>query len=105
MSTQTADFAALEQNEACVKEAVHALAGSIACWLHTAISVTSWRVNRASQPPKRSYWVNFTSVVSLLIPIANHLEQAKAGSLGVITSVAGDRGGRATTRTALPRAP
>ncbi len=32
------------------------------------------------------------SVVSLLIPIANHLEQAKSGTLGVITSVAADRG-------------
>ena len=31
-------------------------------------------------------------MVSLLIPLANHLEAAGAGRIGVITSVAGDRG-------------
>jgi decaprenylphospho-beta-D-erythro-pentofuranosid-2-ulose 2-reductase len=35
---------------------------------------------------------NFTSPVSLLIPVANALEAARAGRIGVITSVAGDRG-------------
>jgi NAD(P)-dependent dehydrogenase (short-subunit alcohol dehydrogenase family) len=35
---------------------------------------------------------NFTSAVSLLVPLANHLESARAGRLGVITSVAGERG-------------
>ena len=36
--------------------------------------------------------MNFTSVVSLLIPLANHMERARSGSLAVITSVAGERG-------------
>src|SRR5690606_11521984 len=35
---------------------------------------------------------NFTSVVSLLIPLANIMEARGNGTLGVITSVAGDRG-------------
>jgi decaprenylphospho-beta-D-erythro-pentofuranosid-2-ulose 2-reductase len=35
---------------------------------------------------------NFLGVVALLIPLANHLEAAGHGRLGVITSVAGDRG-------------
>jgi decaprenylphospho-beta-D-erythro-pentofuranosid-2-ulose 2-reductase len=35
---------------------------------------------------------NFLSVVALLVPIANHLERQGTGRLGVITSVAGDRG-------------
>jgi short-subunit dehydrogenase len=35
---------------------------------------------------------NFLSVVALLVPLANHLEAAGCGRLGVITSVAGDRG-------------
>ena len=35
---------------------------------------------------------NFTSVVSLLIPLANHMESHRSGSIGVISSVAGDRG-------------
>jgi short-subunit dehydrogenase len=35
---------------------------------------------------------NFTGAVALLIPLVNHLERARAGRLGVITSVAGERG-------------
>lgn len=35
---------------------------------------------------------NFTSVVSLLIPLANHFEAQRAGRLVVISSVAGERG-------------
>jgi decaprenylphospho-beta-D-erythro-pentofuranosid-2-ulose 2-reductase len=36
--------------------------------------------------------VNFTSVVSLLTPLANHFEKLARGSIIVISSVAGDRG-------------
>ena len=36
--------------------------------------------------------VNFTSVVSLLVPLANHMEQQGGGKLVVISSVAGERG-------------
>jgi short-subunit dehydrogenase len=35
---------------------------------------------------------NFTSAVALLIPLANYFEAARRGRLGVITSVAGERG-------------
>jgi decaprenylphospho-beta-D-erythro-pentofuranosid-2-ulose 2-reductase len=36
--------------------------------------------------------VNFLSVVSLLTPLANRMEENKHGAIAVITSVAGDRG-------------
>lgn len=36
--------------------------------------------------------LNFLSPVALVVPLANHLEAQGAGRLGVITSVAGDRG-------------
>ncbi|MDX2022878.1 MAG: SDR family NAD(P)-dependent oxidoreductase [Deltaproteobacteria bacterium] len=36
--------------------------------------------------------VNFISVVSLLVPLANHMERNRAGALAAITSVAGERG-------------
>ena len=36
--------------------------------------------------------LNFMSIVSLLTPLANHLEARKAGAIAVISSVAGDRG-------------
>ena len=35
---------------------------------------------------------NFTSAVALLVPLANHFEKTRKGRIGVITSVAGDRG-------------
>jgi decaprenylphospho-beta-D-erythro-pentofuranosid-2-ulose 2-reductase len=36
--------------------------------------------------------VNFLQVVTLLLPIVNTMEQNKTGTIGVISSVAGDRG-------------
>jgi len=92
VSTQVADFAELDQNEACVRAAVLAL-GQVDCVL---IAHGDLGDQLASEhgfaEAEKILRINFTSVVSLLIPIANHLEQAKAGTLGVITSVAGDRG-------------
>jgi len=92
VTTQTADFADLDQNETCVKEAIRAL-GRVDCVLiaHGELG-DQLASERSFADAERILRVNFTSVVSLLIPLANHLEQAKAGRLGVITSVAGDRG-------------
>jgi decaprenylphospho-beta-D-erythro-pentofuranosid-2-ulose 2-reductase len=92
ITTQTADFALLDQNEACVKEALRAL-GRVDCVLIAHGDLGDQLASeRSFTEAEKILRVNFTSVVSLLIPIANHLEQAKAGTLGVITSVAGDRG-------------
>lgn len=41
---------------------------------------------------RRTLDVNFNSVVSLLTPIANHMEARGSGWIAVISSVAGDRG-------------
>ncbi|HKO51651.1 MAG TPA: SDR family NAD(P)-dependent oxidoreductase [Polyangiaceae bacterium] len=92
VTTQTADFAQLEQNEQCVTEAVHAL-GRIDCVLiaHGELG-DQLASERSFADAEQILRINFSSVVSLLIPLANHLEQAKSGTLGVITSVAGDRG-------------
>jgi len=92
VSTQTADFSQLEQNEACVKASLLAL-GRVDCALiaHGELG-DQLATEQSFVDAERILRVNFSSVVSLLIPIANHLEQAKAGTLGVITSVAGDRG-------------
>jgi decaprenylphospho-beta-D-erythro-pentofuranosid-2-ulose 2-reductase len=92
VSVQQADFSELEQNEAVVQRAIAEL-GRIDTVLiaHGALGdqLASERAFGAAESILR---VNFTSVVSLLIPLANHLEAARAGRLGVITSVAGDRG-------------
>lgn len=92
ISTQQADFAELERNEAVVRVASEAL-GQIDVVLiaHGLLGdqLASERAFSAAEPILR---VNFSSVVSLLIPLANQLEAARAGRIGVITSVAGDRG-------------
>ena len=40
------------------------------------------------------FHVNATSILSLLVPVANHFERRGAGTIAVITSVAGERGRR-----------
>ena len=47
---------------------------------------------------------NFLSVVALLVPLGNRMEAQGRGHIAVLSSVAGDRGRRATTPTARPRA-
>jgi decaprenylphospho-beta-D-erythro-pentofuranosid-2-ulose 2-reductase len=92
VTTQQADFAQLEQNDAVVSAAIVALGRiDVALIAHGALGdqLASERELEAAEAIVR---VNFTSVVSLLIPLANHLEAARSGSIGVITSVAGERG-------------
>jgi len=92
VTTQTADFAQLDHNEACVKQALLAL-GRVDCVLIAHGDLGDQLASEQSfAEAEKILRINFSSVVSLLVPIANHLEQAKAGTLGVITSVAGERG-------------
>ncbi|HEY4103661.1 MAG TPA: SDR family NAD(P)-dependent oxidoreductase [Polyangiaceae bacterium] len=92
LTTAQADFADLSQNEAVIAEAFATLGHvDIALIAHGALGdqLESERDFASAESILR---VNFTSAVSLLIPLANRLEAAKAGKIGVITSVAGDRG-------------
>jgi len=92
VTTESADFANLEGNAAVVGRALSALGGvDVALVAHGDIGdqIASERAFEDAEPIIR---VNFTSVVSLLIPLANHMEGARAGRIGVIASVAGDRG-------------
>lgn len=41
---------------------------------------------------RKTFEANLLSVLAILIPLSNHLEQQGRGKIGVITSVAGDRG-------------
>lgn len=92
VTTAVADFDRLADNGAVVAAALEALGG-----LDTVLiahgdlgdQLESERTFGAAEAILRT---NFTSVVSLLIPIANHMERAGRGRIGVITSVAGDRG-------------
>jgi short-subunit dehydrogenase len=47
---------------------------------------------RSYSEAERVIRTNFLSVVALLIPLANHLEAQASGAIGVMSSVAGERG-------------
>lgn len=92
VSTQTADFAQLEQNEAVIRDALEALGGLDRVLIAHGLLSDQQVTEHSFADAELSLRTNFMSVVSLLIPLANHLETARAGRMGVITSVAGERG-------------
>ncbi len=92
ITTATADFADLDRNRAVVEQAIAALGGvDVALIAHGDLGdqLATERSFAAAEAVLRT---NFLSVVSLLIPLAEHMEAARSGRIGVITSVAGDRG-------------
>jgi decaprenylphospho-beta-D-erythro-pentofuranosid-2-ulose 2-reductase len=92
VTTECADFAELEQNEAVVRRALETLGSiDIALIAHGELG-QQLATERAFAEAELVLRVNFSSVVSLLIPLASQMEAARAGRIGVITSVAGERG-------------
>ncbi|MBX3199455.1 MAG: SDR family NAD(P)-dependent oxidoreductase [Labilithrix sp.] len=92
VTTTHADFTELAENERIVEECIAALGRvDVALIAHGDLGdqLASERAFTDAEPILR---VNFTSVVSLLVPLANHMEAARAGRIAVITSVAGERG-------------
>lgn len=92
VTVEEADLADLGHNQELVDSAIAALGGATTVLIAHGDLGDQLASERDFDAAERILRVNFTSVVSLLIPIANHLEAARAGGLGVITSVAGDRG-------------
>lgn len=92
VTSAEADFTALDANAGVIARAFAELGQlDVALIAHGDLG-DQLASERAFDEAERILRVNFTSVVSLLVPLANHLELARAGRLAVITSVAGDRG-------------
>mgnify|MGYP001075694037 CR=1 FL=1 len=93
VTTQQADFAVLDANEAVVESALSALGGGVdtALIAHGDLG-DQLATERSFKDAEATLRANLLSVVALLIPLANHMEAARQGRIGVITSVAGDRG-------------
>ena len=92
VTTEVADFDALGANGDVIARAIAAMGGiDTALIAHGALGdqIASEEDFDHAEAILRT---NFTSVVSLLIPLANQMESTRAGCIGVITSVAGDRG-------------
>jgi short-subunit dehydrogenase len=91
-SSAQADFADLGRAAAIVHESIAALGGvDLALIAHGDLG-DQLESERSFAAAEATIVANFTSVVALLVPLANHLETARTGTLGVITSVAGERG-------------
>jgi len=92
VSVEQADFSRLDENAAVIERAFEALGQiDVALIAHGELG-DQLASERTFADAERTLRVNFGSVVSLLIPLANRLEMARAGKIGVITSVAGERG-------------
>lgn len=93
-STAVADFSALSDNSAVIDASLRALGATIDRVLiaHGALG-DQRETERDPAAAAAVILANFTSVVSLLVPLANALEaQGNRPRIAVITSVAGDRG-------------
>jgi short-subunit dehydrogenase len=92
VATRAADFEAQGENEAVVAAAFGALGRvDVALVAHGDLG-DQLASERSFDEAERTLRVNFTSAVSLLIPLANRLEAQRSGRLAVLSSVAGERG-------------
>ncbi|MDB4947033.1 MAG: oxidoreductase, short-chain dehydrogenase/reductase family [Labilithrix sp.] len=92
VATRVADFTNHAGNAALVAEAAELLGGiDVALIAHGDLG-DQLATEESFEAAESVLEVNFTSVVSLLIPLANLFEAARGGSIAVITSVAGERG-------------
>jgi short-subunit dehydrogenase len=89
---QRADFADLGANEKVIADAIAALGSVDAALVAHGDLGDQLASERSFADAEATLRTNFLSVVALLIPLANHMETARHGRIGVITSVAGDRG-------------
>jgi len=92
VTTEAADFGKLESNEAVATRAIATLEGLDTVLIAHGVLGDQLASERSFDEAEMILRTNFTSVVSLLIPLANHMEAMRGGRIGVITSVAGDRG-------------
>jgi len=92
VATKVADFGELDANAALVEEAVSALGGVDSVLIAHGDLGDQLASERSFKDAETILRVNFSSVIALLIPLANHMEAARHGRIGVITSVAGERG-------------
>lgn len=93
VSTALADFSALESAEAVIRGASEALGGVAerALIAHGELG-DQLETERDIAAAEAVFRTNLVSAVALLIPLSNAMEGAGRGRIGVITSVAGERG-------------
>jgi short-subunit dehydrogenase len=91
-SSSQADFSRLDTSEATIENAWSSLGGIDTALIAHGDLGDQLESERSFDQAAAILQANFTSAVSLLIPLANRMERQGQGRIGVITSVAGDRG-------------
>jgi len=92
VTTRKADFARLEENAPLIAAAFDVLGSvDVALIAHGDLG-DQLATERSFADAERTLQTNLLSVISLLIPLANRMEIARHGRIGVITSVAAERG-------------
>lgn len=92
VTTSQADFDELDHNAARIASAIEALGGLDRVLVAHGDLGDQLASERTFPEADAILRTNFLSVVSLLVPLATRMESARRGRIGVITSVAGDRG-------------
>jgi short-subunit dehydrogenase len=92
VTTAQADFATLEKNAELIEDAFELLGGVDTALIAHGDLGDQLATERSFEDAERTLRTNLLSVISLLIPLANRMEAARRGRIGVITSVAAERG-------------
>ncbi len=93
VTSATADFTRLDANAGLVRDALDALGGGVDVALIAHGDLGDQLASEQDFDAARAILdTNLTSVVALLVPLANAMEAQRSGRLGVITSVAAERG-------------
>lgn len=92
LSFEVADFDDSSRAEALVERALRELGGiDVALIAHGALGDQAL-TEESFAAAEAIFRTNLLSAIAFLVPLGNLLEQQRSGTLGVITSVAGDRG-------------
>jgi decaprenylphospho-beta-D-erythro-pentofuranosid-2-ulose 2-reductase len=89
---ERADFAELGGDASLVRRCIERLGGLDRVLIAHGDLGNQLESERSFEEAEAIFRNNLLSVIALLIPLANHLESTREGRIGVITSVAGDRG-------------
>lgn len=92
VGAEVADIDELDANVGRVEKAIAALGRIDWAIVATGLLGDQLATERDPKEAEQVLRTNLTGIVSVLIPIANHLEQVGGGNLAVLSSVAGERG-------------
>jgi short-subunit dehydrogenase len=86
------DLDRTHETEACVQRVIAALGHLDVAVIAQGLLGDQLQSERSVQSAEEITRTNYSSVVALLIPLANHFEARRAGHLAVLSSVAAERG-------------